>query len=128
MSEGDLSLLVLCSKPFMYAWAYEILRRTLPAPERPSGWRAAGAGLARTVAGLAFGVPAASLLLRLGEAAYIPAFFAFRAILWAGIAGLVFPLLPWKRGCAFGLIGAALNLILDWTVFGGPLGVLHLSR
>lgn len=127
MSDGDRLLLILASKPFLYAWIFEFLRRTLPAFDRPSGRRSALAGLARAAAGLAFGIPAFTLLIHLGPAAATAGFFGIRVALWSGTASLLFPTLPWRRGLLFGLGGAALNTILDFTLFGGPFNALRLS-
>lgn len=127
MSDGDRILLLLASKPFLYAWGFEILRRTLPSLDRPSGWRSAWAGITRAVAGLVFGIPAFMLLAPLGAAGLHAGFFLVRVLLWAGAGGLLFPTLTWKRGLVFGAAGAVLNTILDFTIVGGPLTSLRLS-
>ena len=127
MSGEDLPIIALLSKPLIYAWVYEFLRRGLPLRDRGSGWRSAGAGVARAAAGLAFGVPAAILLLPMGTAVAFLGFALVRAALWAGIAGFAFSRLPVHRGLLFGLGGAALNTILDLAVYGTPLPSLRLS-
>ena len=119
MNGDDRFFLLLVSKPFIYCWAFEFLRRTLPRPGRPSGWASVRGGIARTVAGLCFGLPVFALLLRLGPAGAGIGFFALRTLFWAGTAGLVFRPLGLRRGLLFGLGGAALNTVLDLTLFGG---------
>jgi hypothetical protein len=119
VNDDTLALILLASKPLMYAWLLAIPRLWYPRESRPSRWVPVVAALARVALGLIIGLPAALFLFNFDPLLSTLGLGLVRFALWTVVTEASYRQLSWTRILLFAAGATTLNVIFDYTLFRG---------